>query len=181
VALALGGRLTALAQLQLQALWLLLAAVALKLLEFLTPDTTSAWPLALLLPAQLLAVALFALVNARTPGLALVAAGAALNLAVVIANGGFMPVQAAGLEGRTHDGVYVLLDASTRLPALADIILTPPPVRRLLSPGDLVMTTGVCIAIVAAVHTPPPRPLVIAVASFTKLRRFLTGFERDRD
>ena len=80
--------------------------------------------------------------------------GVALNLSVVLANGGYMPVDQAALDasGQTAElavrpryrrDVPIALD--TRLPWLADVIGEPDwlPRRGVLSIGDLVLMAGV--------------------------------------
>ncbi|HEV2034298.1 MAG TPA: DUF5317 family protein [Candidatus Dormibacteraeota bacterium] len=95
------------------------------------------------------------------PGVWLVSAGAALNLVVVLANGGRMPVArelaARGshlLIDRGFVGQYVLMGPHTNLNWLADWMALPGPlavVPEAYSPGDLVVTLG--IAVVAFLAT----------------------------
>ena len=90
----------------------------------------------------------------RVPGAWLVAAGAALNLVVVLTNGSRMPVApalAASLVARGHIGQYVLMDSDTRLNWLADWIGVPGPLGGAYSPGDFVVAVG--IALVAGLST----------------------------
>jgi hypothetical protein len=75
----------------------------------------------------------------------LIAAGALLNLVVVLVNGG-MPVDpaAAALAGtalRGDDPLHHALDAATRLPFLADVIPLPP-LRNVYSAGDVAIAAG---------------------------------------
>ena len=90
------------------------------------------------------AVVAVAAANAMLPGLPLIAAGAALNLLVVAANGG-MPVDPAAVTaaGGTMptDPLHLELTKSTSLSLLADIIPLPP-VRGVYSVGDVVLTVG---------------------------------------
>lgn len=96
------------------------------------------------------------------PGVWLVSAGAALNLIVVLANGGRMPVArelaARGsriLIDRGFVGQYVLMGPHTNLNWLADWVALPGPlgavVREAYSPGDFVVALG--IALVAFLAT----------------------------
>lgn len=96
------------------------------------------------------------------PGVWLVSAGAALNLVVVLANGGRMPVAhelaAHGshlLIDRGFVGQYILMGPHTNLNWLADWVALPGPlgalVREAYSPGDLVVALG--IAVVAFLAT----------------------------
>ena len=84
-------------------------------------------------------------------GLVLVAAGGALNLLVIVANGGRMP---ADVRGRpSYDGYipspdypgYVPMTGRTRLRFLGDWIGVG---RRLFSPGDLCIFAGALTALV---------------------------------
>ncbi|MGH2542685.1 MAG: DUF5317 family protein, partial [Ardenticatenaceae bacterium] len=75
------------------------------------------------------------LANWRIPGVPLMATGVFLNWLVITLNGGFMPASAAALEqaglleevtanqGRHNNSI--LLDASTHLPWLADVMAIP--------------------------------------------------------
>jgi hypothetical protein len=98
--------------------------------------------------------------------LELVAVGIALNLIVVVANGGHMPVA----RGLPHVGPpqfyqygvwgqYMLAGPGTRLNWLADWIQLPPPIGRVFpqaySPGDLVSCVG--LAVVLFLITRPER------------------------
>jgi hypothetical protein len=99
--------------------------------------------------AALLAVA----TNLRIPGLALVVAGTASNLAAIIANGGVMPADpgalaVAGLDDRPGFSNSAVLDAPALRP-LTDIFALPEavPFANVFSVGDLVIGVGIAIAI----------------------------------
>jgi uncharacterized protein DUF5317 len=96
------------------------------------------------------------------PGVWLVSAGAVLNLVVVLANGGRMPVSrelaARGshiLIDRGVVGQYVLMGPHTNLGWLADWVALPGPfgagLNEAYSPGDFVVAFG--IAVVAFLAT----------------------------
>ncbi len=96
----------------------------------------------------------------RLPGVWVVTVGAAMNLIVILANGGRMPVAPvlAGLGGlvqRGHIGQYVLMGPSTNLNWLADWIGFPWPFGSAYSPGDLVTAVGIGITVLLAVARPP--------------------------
>jgi len=89
----------------------------------------------------------------RVPGLMIVAVGMLLNLVVIGANLGHMPVSLAladrGPIELLHKGVlgyYVVMGPDTRLDFMGDWIELPPPVNRVFpqaySPGDLVAIVG---------------------------------------
>lgn len=94
--------------------------------------------------AAFLAIALVALRSAALPGMRLIAAGAALNLAVVALNGG-MPVDAAALAAAgarpPDDALHVSLTGATAFPLLADRIPLAP-FRGVYSLGDVVLALG---------------------------------------
>ncbi|MEW6546912.1 MAG: DUF5317 domain-containing protein [Bacillota bacterium] len=108
-------------------------------------------------------LALYAVVpNLRLPGMPLVTVGLLLNLAVIAANGGRMPVSVAALEavglGRlvpvlASGGVptHTLMDESTRLAFLGDVFRLPPPFWRpcAFSPGDAVLAVGIFVLVQA--------------------------------
>jgi hypothetical protein len=98
----------------------------------------------------------------RLPGVWLVSVGSALNLVVVVANGGRMPVAPELAARGTHIlvdrgvvGQYVLMGPGTHLNWLADWLAIPDPVGSWLleaySPGDVLVALG--IAIVAFLAT----------------------------
>lgn len=96
--------------------------------------------------------------NRHLKTLYLVLWGLLLNTLVILANGGHMPVspdalKRAGIEGweellkNRGDAVHSLLDESTRLPFLGDVIALPP-LRKAVSPGDLFILAGIAGVIV---------------------------------
>lgn len=98
----------------------------------------------------------FALSNRQVRGFKLMAIGLILNGAVVLSNGGFMPVEGSVLKemgflvsyeslSQLHIFAHRLVDESTQLVYLGDIFhLAPPyPFPKSISIGDLVMGFGV--------------------------------------
>jgi hypothetical protein len=90
------------------------------------------------------------------PGVWLVSVGTALNLVVVLANGGRMPVSqelaARGshlLVDRGFIGQYVLMGPHSNLTWLADWLALPGPIGAVLpeaySPGDFVAALGIAV------------------------------------
>lgn len=91
--------------------------------------------------------------NVRVPGLALVAIGAAANLAAIVANGGYMPASPAALGSHVPDGggysnSVVLSDPA--LAPLTDIFALPDwlPGGNVFSIGDVLIGLGIAAAIV---------------------------------
>jgi hypothetical protein len=90
------------------------------------------------------------------PGVWLVSVGSALNLLVVLVNGGRMPVSAELaargthlLVDRGHIGQYVLMGPHANLGWLADWLAFPGPLGTVLpevySPGDFVSALGIAV------------------------------------
>jgi hypothetical protein len=166
VGLALGGRLGNLANLDLRAVWLFFAAVALQLVAFPLPffpwatgETTASalW----LVSYGLLIVA--ALLNARITGVPIVALGMLLNVAAIVANRATMPVLPGAMRdaGRTD----VVVNNSTAaddpaLPWLVDRWAAPDwiPLANVFSVGDVVIAVGAVVLVLAAMGVRLPRP-----------------------
>jgi hypothetical protein len=150
VSYARGGRLHRLAEAEVRAPWLLFLGLGLQLAvdlgvgRGLLPDASAAG-LTVLISSQVLVVA-WLMLHRELPGVRLVALGLALN-AIVIAANGAMPVdpnavRALGLgELEVPIGKHTVLTEDTRLPWLADV-LPVPPLRSIVSVGDLVIALG---------------------------------------
>ena len=122
--------------------------------------------------------------NRAIPGMPIVLLGGALNLAAIVANGGYMPVSADALAalGRSPIDGYTnnRLFEGVALAPLTDIFPMPAwlPLANIFSVGDVLIGVGVAVAIVAAMHgrgpvradTDPasaPRPVLPADGSAT--------------
>ena len=162
VGLARGGRLGNLAQLRVRFLWLPLVLFAAQSVAVIFPvaDWTG---LGRLGPVVVLGsyggLIVFVLLNRHLPGARLVLLGAALNLVVIAANGGYMPVSPKSLERAGHSGFIVprgdalyvqgskdiVLDRSeTALWPLSDIFVIPAelPFSGSFSIGDVAIALG---------------------------------------
>lgn len=137
--LVLGGRFARLGRLEIAWWPVLVAAIAVR---FVAPMLGAA--ATILYVVGFAAIATVALTNRGLPGMWLIAAGAALNLVVVAANGG-MPVDEGALvtAGATMPGdrLHVALEGATRLAPLADVIPLPI-VRGVYSLGDVLLALG---------------------------------------
>ena len=156
----LGGRLGGLATLSFRWPGLAAAGFLVQAVLFSPPVTASvgaAGPIVYVLST--LAVLVFVLRNAAIPGLAVVALGAASNLAAIVANGGYMPVSraalaAAGLppepEGYSNSRTLV----EPVLAPLTDIFALPRelPFRNVYSVGDVLIALGISITVVWAMR-----------------------------
>jgi hypothetical protein len=161
VGIATGGKLGNLANLRFRWPWFVLAVL-------LTREAVQLRPFNRIDGVQLLyAAALAGLVAwtflhiRRLRGVWVVAAGAALNLLVVVANGGRMPVApafAGVLVQRNHLGQYVLMGSNTNLNWLGDWITVSWPVGipGVYSPGDLVVAVGIGVVAFFATRQQAP-------------------------
>ena len=153
------GRIENLARLHFRWPWLVVAVLAIRAAAVLTPlrDVDG---VQYLYAAGLAALVVWALwqVN-RIAGIWLVAAGSALNLVVIAANGARMPVApelAPSLVQRGHIGQYVVMAPDTHLNWLADWIslrgLTGWGPLEAYSPGDLLIALGLIAITALAMH-----------------------------
>ena len=138
-AVAFGGDWRRLATFSLRFWPLLIVALGIRIVASLSP----AAPLSAYLVA-LLGIAGVAALNWRIPGAILIAAGTAMNILVVALNSG-MPydattVAAVGAPLPT-DSLHALMDSSTRLPLLGDIVPVGV-VRSVYSVGDFLIALG---------------------------------------
>lgn len=161
---ALGGKLGALAELELRAPWLFLAAIALQLVAF--PVAALPWhtdysvATVLWLVSYALLV-LAAVLNRRITGVPVVALGMALNLAAILANRGTMPVRYEAMReaGRTA-AVQANSTAlsSPHLPWLIDRWAAPDwiPLANVFSVGDVIITLGAFVVVLAGMRVRLP-------------------------
>lgn len=100
--------------------------------------------------------------NWRIPGLPILAAGAAANLAAIVANGGYMPASAEAMAalGRAEIEVYSnsAMMHEPLLAPLTDIFAMPAwvPGANIFSVGDVLIGVGVGIAIVVGMRGDRP-------------------------
>jgi uncharacterized protein DUF5317 len=152
-----GGRLRLLAALRLRGVWAATAGIAAQVVLFtLAPGGSPLLHRAGHVATYGLALAVLWL-NRRLPGVRLLAAGAAANLAAIVANGGEMPASAAALRaaalavapaGNVNSGVV----AHARLAGLGDVLATPAwlPLHNVLSLGDVLIVAGAALLAHAA-------------------------------
>ena len=171
-----GGQLGELRNLRLRLVWVVLPAALLQLLVVTDPWGIWREPgiAGLLLMISYAPFVAFVATNLRVPGLAIAGVGLALNLLVMLANGGLMPVApesqlAAGhpegreisVGARTSAGKGIILPASqTRLALLSDTIVLPRfPRPMIVSLGDLVMVFGLAYGVQAGMRRRGAGPL----------------------
>jgi len=172
VALLRGGSLRNFATVQLRWLPLVIVAFVLQLLIF-TPFARSPLVAFATVPIYVLSMILLVIWvagNWRIPGMALIAAGLALNVIAISVNGGHMPVSIesaryAGTIGNyTSTGAFVANNSiatqdNARLWLLTDIIAIPKqvPFANVISIGDVLLTIGVGILCYRTLrHAPVP-------------------------
>lgn len=163
IALLRGGRLYQLGSISFCYGWVALLAFALQVLiiYFPLPKTQGFWGVrTLLLLGSYVLLGLVIFANRHLPGLPLLGLGFALNLLVMVVNGGFMPITPQALEkaGLGHLALgnepgarilnakdVLLAREETHLWVLSDIFALPPPIKSVFSIGDLLLSIGVFI------------------------------------
>jgi hypothetical protein len=161
-----GGRLGRLGQLELRWAPLAVLGLAVQAVVFFGPvaDRVGAMGVPLYVSSTVL-VLVAVLRNMALPGMALVAVGAAANLAAIVANGGYMPASAAALAalgkdiGSGYSNSAILPDPA--LAPLTDLFTMPGwlPFANVFSVGDVLIFMGVALALAAALHgSGPPVP-----------------------
>ena len=168
----LGGRLDRLATLRLRWAPLVLIGLAVQVAIFsdpIGPLVAGAAPAIYVASTGVVLAAV--LRNLNIPGVAVVAIGAACNLAAILANGGYMPADPAALAsiGGPATGVtnsIVLADPALR--PLTDVFALPGwmPFANVFSVGDVLIAIGIAVTIALAMRdrvapavTPDPSQL----------------------
>lgn len=139
--------------------WLALLALAAELLVYVGPlGETLGSASGMVQVVALAAMLLLVVANWRVAGAWVIGLGIAMNLAVVAANGGHMPasveaVRAVGQTARAEQierdaiaGKSRLMTPETPLAFLGDVVPIPP-IRQVLSPGDLVLGAGAFLVV----------------------------------
>ena len=148
-----GGRLVRLADLRPRRPWAVFAALGLQAVFIAVDLPPGGWLGPTLHLASYGLAAVFVVSNRRVPGLALLALGAAMNVAAIAANGGVMPASARALRaaGLGATGEYensAALD-HPRLAFLGDVSAWPEPwpLANVFSPGDVLVVLGAGVAV----------------------------------
>ena len=166
------------ASIPLRAPWLALVALALQIPLLRAPfgptqQVVAAQALFLLSHLLLLT---FVWLNRRLVGIQIVGLGVLCNLAVILTNGGFMPITPETLvrinPGSTLDqwtvGFHygsskdvILLAQDTFLWVLSDMLVLPPPFPwpTAFSIGDLLIAAGIIVLLQGPVSVPEPAPV----------------------
>lgn len=172
LALLMGGRIDRLADAPIKRGWLLAVPVVTYagswLVRLQTDLPASSWVFGILHLASIGALLLLCVTNIRIPGAALIAVGLVLNAIAIATNGGFMPASpdaVAQVFGQDYlnealNAPHVrssFVDSSTNFGWLCDVI--PKTIglkfsRGVYSVGDMVMTLGIFISIIALSRVP---------------------------
>ena len=156
---ALGGRVSTLSELRIRAAPLAIVGFAMQVV-----NPPGRWPLALLFGSFVL-LTIFAVVNLRTPGFAVVLIGIVMNFAVIAVNGG-MPVDRDAIVASGQSGTLAglsegrgvkhhLAGPDDDLLFLADVIALPRPVAQVISLGDVFTYGGVSVIVAAGMRRRP--------------------------
>ena len=157
----LGGRPAGLATLQFRFGWVMVAGLLVQVVLFSTAvsDVVGELGPAIYIVSTAVVIA-SVLANLRITGMALVALGAISNLVAIVLNGGYMPADAGAMAalGKTAPTTYSnsAIVADPVLKPLTDIFAMPTwvPFSNVFSIGDVLITAGVVVVIVAAMRRP---------------------------
>ncbi len=162
IVLATGGSLANLKNCRFKFPWLVIIAACLKIISISNILVFSDYYASYFRIASLILVILFLVFNFSLRGMPLIALGFACNAAVIMLNGGNMPVAAEYAElvatgadlqkllaGLPVDS-FILTSAGTKLTFLGDIFKMPDwvPVSKLFSIGDVFATIGGIVFVV---------------------------------
>ncbi len=151
----LGGRLDRLSELRFHWAWLAVLGLLVQIVLFsgAAADMLGGGIGEAIYVASTAAVLIAVLRNLRIPGMALIALGAASNLAAIVANGGVMPttaaaLAAAGLEPTDEFSNSAVLDEPALAP-LTDVYALPAwlPLHNVFSLGDVLIAVGIVVVI----------------------------------
>jgi hypothetical protein len=156
--LLVGGKLDRLADLRLRWAPLALLGLIVQVALFADPVSSAVGDLApAIYVASTVAVLIAVVRDVTVPGMAVIAIGAASNLAAILANGGYMPADPAALASVVglapgYSNSVVVTDPALR--PLTDLYALPPafPFANVFSAGDVFIGLGVAATIVMAMR-----------------------------
>jgi hypothetical protein len=157
----IGGRLERLGGLKLHWAPLALIGLAIQVLLFSGPFGT--WPEGIVpavYQASTAMVFVAVLRNIEIPGVAVIAIGAACNLAAIVANGGWMPADPGALAsvgGLPTGPSNSIVVADPALRPLTDLFALPSwlPFANVFSVGDVLIAVGIAATIALGMRTRP--------------------------
>lgn len=149
--LATGGSLDNFARLRVRWVWVAVAALVVREASVITP-LRNVTGIQYVYTLSLAVLVVWCVWNVRRlRGLLILTVGAALNLTVVVANGGRMPVAARAASIHGNVGQYTVMTGSTHLNWLGDWIGLPAHLG-VYSPGDVIVAAGVLVVAALASH-----------------------------
>ena len=173
-----GGSLRQLERIRLHWWGLAVVGLALQVVPSTTPVSAAIGAAApLLLVLSYASLLLVLVVNHRLPASLMMMLGLTLNLVVVGVNGG-MPVSPGAIvkaggtppaAGERLDAKRHVLDDDDRLAFLGDVIAIPPPIRAVVSIGDLLLYGGLTWLVCQSTRgrgRANPRPLAVWIHSY---------------
>lgn len=162
----LGGRLGELAELRFGAIPAVVLAILVQVVIVTLVPGGAPWLHQVAHVVSYGLAAWFVWANRRLPGLVVLAAGGAANLAAIAANGGVMPasrgaLRAAGLPVEHDAFLNSSAVAHPHLQFLGDVFATPPglPFSNVFSVGDVLLVMGALILVHAIGGSRPARAL----------------------
>lgn len=201
IGLIRGGRFRGLADLRLRRTWLPVALFTLQAVLVRSSLRELGWGLfvtPLVVTATYVALVGFLVVNRSRPGIKFALAGGLLNLAVITANGGYMPVTVEALERSGHQDriifhedqafvagsrdVVLELD-ETRLWPLSEILGIPEgfPFAENFSVGDILIAVGVGILAYDAVRRVAEDRVEVRIGTTVESGRWTISRREDSD
>lgn len=165
--LLLGGRLSAIAEVNVRAIWLFYVAILIQIVAF--PSGVLPWSIGdgtarVLWLVSYACLGAAAVANRRLRGAPVVALGMLLNLAAIVANNGRMPalphaLREAGIYSRLHNNS--IAEADPNLSWLVDRWATPTwvPLGNVYSIGDVILAVGAFVLVLSAMKVSLPTPL----------------------
>lgn len=151
---ACGGRLSRLGELRLRGSSIVLGALGVQVVIISILPGGGGWVHETVHLSTYGLVAVFAWLNRRVPGIAIAAAGGAMNAVAIAANGGVMPasesaLRTAGLEATAGEFANSAAVEDARLAWLGDVFALPAewPVSNVFSIGDVVLVAGILVAL----------------------------------
>lgn len=165
--LLLGGRLGAMAEVNVRAIWLFYLAILIQIIAF--PSGVLPWSIddgaaRVLWLASYACLGAAAVANRRLAGAPVVALGMLLNLVAIVANKGHMPglphaLREAGINSQLHNNSIAMADPN--LSWLVDRWATPTwiPLGNVYSIGDVVLAVGAFVLVLSAMKVSLPSPL----------------------
>jgi hypothetical protein len=161
VGLIAGDRPSGLGALQFRWAWVAIVGFVSQLVLFSGPVSErigAAGPPIYVASTALVLAAVVA--NVRTPGMVLVALGAASNLAAIVANGGYMPASPTAVAAIGSKAIVAYSNTAIlehpALEPLTDVIAMPGwlPFSNIVSVGDLLIGLGIVVVIAVAMRSP---------------------------